>query len=456
MKKVKKLSGALALALTLAMSCMNAQTVMAADSTMDSAASDSNSSSSDSTSNDSTSSDSTSDDNASDDSTSDDSTSNDSTSNDGTSDNNTSDDSTPDDSASDDGTSDNSTFDDITSDDSVSDDSTTDDSTSDDDASDDNISDSGNDSVDVVTTIYNNSDVDSTNVVVLSDDDDDNLQDASIYLSKSSLNKPDNTSDDIVITLNSGNEPSRIFKINLTGAHFYNGNHLVFTDGEDLTSWCNQLPDGLKLVKYSDNTGASYGRVKIIGTTTASGDYSVAITVPRNYLKAYSGYKISDDGLTVSFTINVDGVSVPVTVPVEEILSSGSSKHDHSEKKVVESDYAKFCKDVAVQILAAQENGSVTVSTDKWVSFDETVYNALQTRSDVSLTLDFVYEGKGYETVISAGTARNMVTTPIESETIDLFDEPTPLAAMPTTTAEAKYFGFMYLGSVYGLNDMAE
>lgn len=288
-------------------------------------------------------------------------------------------------------------------------------------------------------------------------------QEAKVFLRDNSYDTSSNYDDrdNIVIELSDDDELSRIVTIHLDGAKFTDANGDTTKPillGDDLSSWCHTLPDGLRMVKaLSDNNGAPWARVKFEGRTSVGGNHTITLTIPANRLQAVvsQGYTVSEDGLSVTFTINVDGVNIPVTMPV-----SSSSKHKHSSStpQVEEIDYVKFCNEVAEQIKGAEQNGVVTVETDKWVSFNQTVVEALDARSDVSLTLDFVYDEKEYQTIISAGTVREIVTTEVQAELADPFDIPTPLAAMPSfvNSEENKYFGFMYVGSVFGLNNVTE
>ena len=285
-----------------------------------------------------------------------------------------------------------------------------------------------------------------------------------MYLTNNKQNCHDGNPEQITVNLEAGDELNNYIKLNLNGGNFAinNPNYpgYAFKNQENLSSWCQNLPDGIDMVKYTSNTGASFARMIFTGRTNATGNFNVSITVPADRISVSNGYKISSDGLTVSFILNVDGVHIPVTAPVEEVFSS-RSKHSHSSTpQVKESDYVQFCNEVAEQIKNAEENGSVLVETDKWVSFNQTVVDALDARSDVSLTLDFVYDEKEYQTVISAGAVRQMTTTEVlaGAEGEDPFDIPTPLAPMPTVqnSEEAQYYGFMYVGSIFGLNDMTE
>lgn len=67
------------------------------------------------------------------------------------------------------------------------------------------------------------------------------------------------------------------------------------------------------------------------------------------------------------------------------------------------SAYATFLNDAAASILnAKQEN--VVIKTGIWTSFNKTVFNAIQSRPDVSVTVNYFYKGEPYVLNIPAGT----------------------------------------------------
>lgn len=89
----------------------------------------------------------------------------------------------------------------------------------------------------------------------------------------------------------------------------------------------------------------------------------------------------------------------------------------------------QFIKDTVKQLDKAPANGSVTISTDIWTCFDKNVIEALKSRQDVTLTVNFKYKHTDYTFTIPAGYG---------AEALD---------ALPDGNG---YCGFMYLLSVFG------
>lgn len=71
--------------------------------------------------------------------------------------------------------------------------------------------------------------------------------------------------------------------------------------------------------------------------------------------------------------------------------------------EVSNSAYAKFNKDAVAAIDKADVNGTVTIKTNMWVSFCAPVIDMLKTRSDVTVVLNYFYNGTYYTMTIPAG-----------------------------------------------------
>lgn len=71
--------------------------------------------------------------------------------------------------------------------------------------------------------------------------------------------------------------------------------------------------------------------------------------------------------------------------------------------EMANSAYAKFNKDAISAIDKAQANGTVTLKTDMWVSFYASVIDTLKTRPDVTLVVNYFYQGVRYTMTIPAG-----------------------------------------------------
>ncbi len=63
---------------------------------------------------------------------------------------------------------------------------------------------------------------------------------------------------------------------------------------------------------------------------------------------------------------------------------------------VSNSAYAAFLKETANAILNAEQNGEVAVNTKIWTSFNKAVFEAMKSRPDVKVTVNYVYQGNPY------------------------------------------------------------
>lgn len=67
------------------------------------------------------------------------------------------------------------------------------------------------------------------------------------------------------------------------------------------------------------------------------------------------------------------------------------------------SAYAVFMKDTVTAIEKAS-GAELTINTDRWVSFDKSVFDALAKKPGLALTVNYVYNHKQYTVTIPAGT----------------------------------------------------
>lgn len=77
--------------------------------------------------------------------------------------------------------------------------------------------------------------------------------------------------------------------------------------------------------------------------------------------------------------------------------------HVKEYMKASNSAYAQFNKDAISAISKAAANETVTLKTNMWVSFCDSVINTLGTRPDVTLTVNYFYMGTRYSMTIPAG-----------------------------------------------------
>lgn len=72
---------------------------------------------------------------------------------------------------------------------------------------------------------------------------------------------------------------------------------------------------------------------------------------------------------------------------------------------VPNSAYYQFNVNAANQISQAAQNAAVTISTDKWISFEKNLLlPAMQSRPDVTVIVKYTYKGNPCKLVIPAGT----------------------------------------------------
>ncbi len=63
---------------------------------------------------------------------------------------------------------------------------------------------------------------------------------------------------------------------------------------------------------------------------------------------------------------------------------------------VSNSAYAAFLKETTNAILNAEQNGEAVVNTKIWTSFNKAVFEAMKSRPDVKVTVNYVYQGNPY------------------------------------------------------------
>ena len=99
---------------------------------------------------------------------------------------------------------------------------------------------------------------------------------------------------------------------------------------------------------------------------------------------------------------------VPLTFETDEVIGEkctkcGAVRQDVAPIVRPNSAYGYFLGDMSEQILDAPQGGEVFIETETWVSFSRAVMEALVARPDVSLTVEYLYEGKYYTLTIPAG-----------------------------------------------------
>ena len=67
------------------------------------------------------------------------------------------------------------------------------------------------------------------------------------------------------------------------------------------------------------------------------------------------------------------------------------------------SAHLRFLLDAVQQITNAEQNAAVAIDTEMWVSMNHLLTDALTARKDVSLTINYKFDGKYYTLTIPAG-----------------------------------------------------
>ena len=306
-----------------------------------------------------------------------------------------------------------------------------------------------------------------TDISVYADDSTTVKKDAAMYTTRNDDNYRDSKELENVVDISGedGDILETIFKLNFEGALTCKG---VFKHNDDLTDLCTDLPEGLRLYKYTYNNGADYMRVKMMGTAVTV-KYNVTITIPADKLVARIGYQIPESGLSVTIYLTVNGKKIPVEVPVQPATDGGAHEHHYEwttiktvtdtedgieaymcscgdvEQTRTVSAYGAWLKAVEKKILTAEQNATVEVKTDVWNTYNKNVINALQKRDDVTLVTTFGRGDDAVSFVIPAGAG----TTIVEEATALAASVDDATGATTSVAEEPQWYGFGYLTGVY-------
>ena len=92
-------------------------------------------------------------------------------------------------------------------------------------------------------------------------------------------------------------------------------------------------------------------------------------------------------------------LSFPANAKAMEKISAS----DGTSVTLTDGNYFTFQNETAKAIKKAKPNASLTLHTDKWISFNKQVLSALKERSDVSLTIEYKKDGQIKSFTIPAG-----------------------------------------------------
>lgn len=125
----------------------------------------------------------------------------------------------------------------------------------------------------------------------------------------------------------------------------------------------------------------------------------------------------------------------PVTISWKEAAAGSREEEVYQCKycgdikyrlEIPNSAYAKFNRDAVTAIDRAAAEAAVKITTNLWVSFRKEVIEILKERPDVTLTIDYLYQGIPYTVTIPAG------------------------ADLEALEESEGYYGFRYLDQVFG------
>lgn len=97
---------------------------------------------------------------------------------------------------------------------------------------------------------------------------------------------------------------------------------------------------------------------------------------------------------------------------------------------VANSAYAAFLEATVDMIRSAQAEEEIVIETERWISFNQAVFDAMEERPEVTVTVIYRYNGEKYQVTIPAGTGGNGLTD------------------------ENGFCGFRYLDQVFGGKDI--
>lgn len=157
--------------------------------------------------------------------------------------------------------------------------------------------------------------------------------------------------------------------------------------------------EGVPVVRFRDSgvyERKDTGNLDIAEAGNTGGGDSFGRTVEE---KEPSGWEICEHSLTE----NIICQATPVQDAVME-ESCGKCGQVFGNMEIPNSAYAAFLDEAADRINTALPGGQVTVATDRWVSFDARVLDAIEGRRDVSVLVRYRYQGAEHQVWIPAGS----------------------------------------------------
>lgn len=100
------------------------------------------------------------------------------------------------------------------------------------------------------------------------------------------------------------------------------------------------------------------------------------------------------------FTVISDATATSDAIGAYQCVKCGAV---YKYEAVPNSAFGSFLDETADRILNAKQE-EVVIDTKLWVSFNRTVFEAMRSRPDVTVTVNYMYEGNSYVLTIPAGT----------------------------------------------------
>lgn len=108
---------------------------------------------------------------------------------------------------------------------------------------------------------------------------------------------------------------------------------------------------------------------------------------------------------TCNHKMHWETVKAPTAGGNEEdgILAYKCINCSHAERRITVSGHGVFLKKSAETINNAAAGENVVITTNRWISFNDEVFDAIAARPDVTITLNFKYKGEKYTMTIPGG-----------------------------------------------------
>ena len=170
-------------------------------------------------------------------------------------------------------------------------------------------------------------------------------------------------------------------------------------------------------------TPSGTGEIRLAAADPESGIYRVVVVIRRELSGAFTecGFAKEDasregeqkEAYGCPHTEGRRTETVSSATPVEDQVTAeicNSCSEVLNYLTVPGSAYKAFLEEAEQTVKNAQQNETVRIWTDRWVSFDESVVRAITERKDVTVQLDYRWKGKQYLLVIPAGETREIMT----------------------------------------------